>query len=689
MSLDNRDRVLLILLLLVVTVTAAFWQVRSHDFIDFDDDYLIYNNANYQPVTAEHLAEFWRAPFAQIYMPMTYMAWAGLAQVAVVTPAPGEKPISSLTPLYDPGIFHSFNLLLHVLSSLLVFALLRILFQSDWAAALGALFWALHPAQVESVAWATELKGVLAGFFSLLSLWLYAAYNARFQVGVASDKQAKDAPSPRPGLYLYALAVVCFALALLSKPSAACVPFLAFLVDWWQRRSVRAALARTAPWLLLCLPILYMARQGQPMTEPLAPLWARPLIALDALAFYLGKVFWPFQLRLEYSRSPQWVLQTGLLYWTWIFPVALAGVLWWRRRQWPGLTLGFALFVAAMLPTSGLIPFVFQYYSTVADRYLYLPLLGFAAGLAWLLARRPSRFKFGLAATAMLFLAALSWEQTTLWGDEAALYRHTIRLNPRSWQSRINLSLGLEEKGQTKEAIRLLREAKRALPDYAEPYNNMGSILRKRGKTAAAIEYFVRATELSPTMTIAYCNLGEAYIDLKQYKYALLAYRRAAELEPDDLMTQIRLVELYWRQKRYRESAAALQKAKSLSPNEASFHINAALAMTRLERWPEALRHYLDAVKLLPGDPQLHSAVGMTLLRLNQPAQAVKALSNAVKLQPNDANYQFNLALALLKEGETSEARRHIERALQINPNFKEARGVLQQLAQAPKTRKP
>jgi tetratricopeptide (TPR) repeat protein len=677
----TRDRLLLILLVLVAVTSSVFWEVRQHDFIDYDDDYLIYQNTAYSPLTAQSFRDFWTSPQAQIYMPLTYSVWAGLAQIARVTPAPGEKPVSQLTSTYDPGIFHSLSLLLHVLNVLIVFALLRLLVKNDWAAACGALFWALHPVQVESVAWASEMKGVLCGFWGLLALWLYALSSLRWQAGPERDASFEAKGARGRGVGFYFLATLCFVLALLAKPSAVCLPLLAFLLDCWMRRAPRRAIFPLVPWLLLCVPILYMARQGQPMTEQLAPLWTRPLILLDALAFYVGKIVWPFQLSIEYSRSPDWVFERGYLFWTWIVPVGLAALIWWKRRRVPGLVLGGALFVVALLPVSGLIPFVFQYYSTVADRYLYLPLLGFAVALTWFLARYPRRNFFVATGVFLVVLAGLSWRQETFWRDRETLYRQTLALNPRSFQARVNLANILLDRGQEKAAAGLLKAARDVHPKYSEPYVNVGNILLRRGKPKQAINYFVRAAELAPQSILAYFNLGKAYLQIKQYHYALLAFRRAAQLKPEKLETQMLLAETYFRLNREKEGQAALQRTKALFlPNIASYDVNAALIMVRLNRWNDALKYDLDAVKIMPGNAAIHNDIGSILLRLRRPHDAVRVLNNAVKLQPDDAEMRYNLALALTESGQQEQAISQLQQALQIDPNFAPAHQLLQKL---------
>ena len=197
MTFSGRDRLLACLLVLLVVTTAVFWRVRTHDFINLDDNILVYKNKHFAPVSAENLWPLWQRPHEQIYIPLTYTVWAGLVKLAEVTPSetPAAAPLSELSPRLDPSVFHSFNLLLHVLNALLVFGIFRVLLKNDWAALAGALLFALHPVQVESVAWVAELKGLLSGFFGLLALWLYVTW-AKPRSDFSLEKPDSEADHP-------------------------------------------------------------------------------------------------------------------------------------------------------------------------------------------------------------------------------------------------------------------------------------------------------------------------------------------------------------------------------------------------------------------------------------------------------------------------------------------------------------
>jgi tetratricopeptide (TPR) repeat protein len=296
-----------------------------------------------------------------------------------------------------------------------VVEILRRLKIGDWAAAAGGLVFALHPLQTEAVAWATAMKDLLSGFFALLSIWRYIA--------ALESPKAKRRKN-------YCLATIFFALAMLSKPSTVIVPAIEAVIDRMvYRRSWRDVAWWVCPWFAMAIVITVIAANIQESIPGVGgPIWARPLIALDALAFYLGKLVLPIELRFDYGRSPAAVLTDPALYhplyWTWIFPVALAVMLWRMKRE--VLSVAGLIFVLGILPVLGLRTFAYQYYTTVADRYVYLSMLGMALAIGWWLDRHPSRTLKIATCAVIVVLGSLSFVQAGRWTDTETLYSYSL-----------------------------------------------------------------------------------------------------------------------------------------------------------------------------------------------------------------------------------------------------------------------
>ncbi len=438
----SRNRPLLLGLLLVLACAAVFGETGRHGFVRWDDEINVYQNPYLNPVTPAHLAHFWfSAGMGQgadtVYRPVVYTAYALIARVARTAPYTTDSQMATL----DARPFHAANLLLHALNVLLVFGLLRRLTQRDWAAGAGALLFAVHPLQVESVAWVTGLTDLLGAFFSLLAL----GEHVRFRESGRRRHRA--------------LAALWFLLALGSNPSAATLPLVALAVDHWLLgRTWREGVRALAWWLPLAGAMILVTRHAEPVTAlaVVVPLPARPLIAGDALAVGMAHLVWPVSLALDYGRSPHAVLGGGWAWLTGLVPLALAALVW-RSRPW--LKAAAAVYVLALLPSLGLIPFRFQAYSTVADRYSYFALLGPALALAGTLAflprRLPARPRLALGtacAGGFLMLGLTSALQVTFWQNSFALFGHAVEVNPRSWVSHFDLGSLLADSGHAGEA---------------------------------------------------------------------------------------------------------------------------------------------------------------------------------------------------------------------------------------------
>ena len=401
---ERRQPVLAALLALALTL-AVFHQVGQFQYVDWDDTLHVCGNPYLDPVSVAHVLHFWLKPYHSLFIPVSYTAYSLLALIAR-QPIPLPAPEGGTT-LYDPRVFHIASLALHLVNVLLVFGLLRRIVKNSWAAFGGTLLFALHPAQVESVAWISELRGLLGSCFALLSLTL----------SLRSALTPADPEEAARRRWLYAGALACFVLALLSKPSTVVTPLFAVLLDAVVARRGLRPILRTLPgWGIAALGCIVMTHSVQHVPADLVmPWWQRPFIAGDALAFSLAETLLPLHLGIDYGRSPLFVMDHPWGYATWLVPFGLGLLLWRLRRRFPMLGLGGLLFVAGLLPTLGFVPFLFQTYSTVADRYLYLALLGPSLMLAWALSQARGKAVPAVAAIVLLALTAKSMTLVPTW----------------------------------------------------------------------------------------------------------------------------------------------------------------------------------------------------------------------------------------------------------------------------------
>lgn len=477
----------------VLIVLAVFLPALRFPFFPFwDDDIHVHANPHIANLSWSSLGALWAGPWQQLYIPLTYTVWAGLA---VVSRSMDGWPVSS-GPL-TPAWFHGANIAAHAVSAWLAFVLLRRVAGKFFpgepdarvvtAAAIGAIAFACHPLQVEPVAWVSGLRDVLGGCLALAAL----------TVMFGAD---------RPGVGRWSAATALFLASLASKPAGVALPLVAGVLAvspfaWGWRRTA----AVLGPWLLIAaawVAVTSSAQSAADLARGLVPAWMRPLVAGDALAFYLGKSLWPDGLSADYGRAPQIAREQGWLWWTWLGPAALAAVLAavkpLRRYLVP---LG--IFTAALLPTLGLVPFNFQLVSTVADRYAYLALLGPALALAMAMLQADRAWFTAASAAAAAALALLAVQRVPLWSEDVRLFADTLRVNPQSWKAKHNYASALDDRGQTAAAEPLMRDVIARRPDSAEAHNDLAVILWKLDRRAEAVGMMRRSLQLRPTPSSA------------------------------------------------------------------------------------------------------------------------------------------------------------------------------------------
>lgn len=515
----------LIRLVVVLSVAVVMGRLCVAEFTWYDDPATVHQNPSMNPPTMEKLAGYWtawgpRAPLG-LYIPMTYTTWGAMASIAYM-----ERPDEAGIRL-NPWVFHTGNVVFHALSALTVLAILRRMVKHDWGAGFGALLFALHPVQVEAVGWVSGTKDVLSGLLSLMATWQYLSFAV--------------AETPRRWIH-YMLATVALVAAMLSKPTAMVVPLVAFTLDWLiLRRSPRQAAAALAPWLALSVLCMVSAKLAQPaIGVPVAPHWARPMIAMDSLAFYLFKLFWPVDLVVVYGRTPIRVFETGWFYVTWLAPTAIIALSLALRRRHPALLAGVLIFIIGVAPVLGFVPFLFQFFSGVADHYLYPSMLGPALAGAYLVSRVPTRPVAWICVAIITTFSVLSFRQGGVWRDEVGLWEHNLRVSPDSPIVRDNLGAALCRVHRYESAEQQFRESIRLDPDNALAHDNLAMVLVTTGRPAEALPHIAEVLRINqqlpdaqrPKLDRTHEMYGAALMSRGDYERAVEQFRAALEQNP-------------------------------------------------------------------------------------------------------------------------------------------------------------
>ncbi|MBC8107430.1 MAG: glycosyltransferase family 39 protein [Anaerolineae bacterium] len=465
--------------LLVVLTLIVMGRLCAAEFVQVDDPQTIANNPAFNPPQVAKIAEYWIKPEGSLYIPLTYSVWGALAFIARVA-QPDE-----FGSFLNPWVFHTANVVLHCITTLIVFAILRAIVKNRSAAWVGAAIFAVHPVQVETVAWASGTKDLLCALFICAAVLALLRSRERNRGVILAN--------------VFTLAA-CF-----SKPTGIIAPAVLLIIDTlvcgtnW-RRSLRTLW----PTFVIAVAFAIVGVIVQPplMTE-VTPLWQRPLVALDALSFYVWKLLWPANLGIDYGRTPARIIASGAIWWTWIVPVALIAIVVAARNRL--IIAGISLFILGVAPVLGLVPFTFQTISTVADHYMYPAMLG----VALLVATATTTFEaclqkrcqepfsgkrfltpFFVGCVLMVFLLMRAFAAAGTWRNNSTLFANALDVNPRSAFSHTNWGVALAKHGDESAALDHFRQAVAVDPDYAFGHSNLGGFLRARGQyTGAAAEY--------------------------------------------------------------------------------------------------------------------------------------------------------------------------------------------------------
>ena len=590
-------------LALTLLILAVMGKACSYGFVDYDDHALI-NNPHMAATTWSEIPGFWGKPYQgqTYYKPMSHTLWAALALVSANFPTgrPGE--------LLNPHIFHAANIVLHVIAALVVFLILVRLVRDRWAALMGAALFAVHPLQVEAVVWASGMPCSVSGLFMLVALWLYTLY-ATQPMGQGGRERAAGR---RTAALYYTLATLAFLAAIFSKPTATVLPVLGGIIGYWLlRRPLWQVVKEMAPWLLMALPLMILTKSLEPdtMLGFVTPLWQRPLIMGDALSFYIYKLFIPANLGIDYGRTPQHVLQQGWVYVTGLAPLGLALLLLFKySKGWLWAALG--IFVVALAPVLGLVPFGHQEISTVADRYLYPSMLGPALAAAWVFARH--RRRRAVMVTSVLVLAllcCLSLFQTHNWRHSSSLLNHTLSVNPNSSLGHVNLGAMLARRGEDAEAIQHLSRAIEISPRDVKAHYNLGLLFSRQGKVPRAIRSYQAALRIRPSKFSANRNLALLLLQQGQTDLAITHFERALAVRPGDPVTHNNLGNALIQARDYPSAARHFHQALALRPGYARAHYGLGLTAERQGQTEAAAGHYREALRHDPGHARARKAL--------------------------------------------------------------------------------
>ena len=614
----------------------------------------------------------------------------GIVSIWFSTALPDYYPLTSSSLWLEwrlwgarPFGYHLVNILFHAGSACLFWRILNALRLPG--ALLAALVFALHPMNVQSVAWISERKNTLCMFFFLLSvLWYLRSEQLHSKPAEATNKGSTSR--------WYWLSLLAFLGALLSKTAVVALPIVLLVLVWWKSGegegapNFRKLIVRMSPYFALSLMLgivtLWFQSHRAIGDDSIRneSLLTRIAAAAQSFWFYLGKILAPIQVSFVY---PEWNIHAESL--TGWLPLLAIGVLfltcWFFRRSWGRAAL-FALsyFLLMLLPILGLVNIYFHRYSLVADHWAYFASLGIIAyvicGGAFVFHRmnNSARWLFPSAAiAAVLFSTGITWSQAGVYRDLPTLWNDTISKNPRCWLAHNNLGQILAGQGRNEEALVHYQRALEAKPDSSEVLNNMAAALLDLHKPSEALRYLNKAVSVDAKSAMAYYNLGLAYDQLNQPSKAEANYRRACDIDPDLYIAQSNLGVLFYSTGRKSEAIEAFKRALKAKPDHSEALNNLGVIYYELRKYAEAESFLREAVRVNPSYSDAFVNLGNVFMATEYYSNAIQAYRRSLELAEN-VQTRFRLGDALFHLGDNDGALREFTNVLQIVPDSAEVR---------------
>lgn len=577
----------------------------DNQFVNWDDDFNLGNNANTARLTWTNIGKIFSEPVIGNYNPLPILTFAI------------ERAIAGL----NPTVYHVDNLLLHLVCVFFAFRVLRGLQLNTWTAGAAALLFGIHPMRVESVAWVTERKDVLFGAFYLSALWLYIKY-------VHSKFKKK---------YFFG-ALLLFSVSLLAKIQAVSLPLTMLLVDYYFRRPLRPNLI-IEKWLFFLLALIvglvgiyFLREQGSIQDGTTYSLAERFLIGSYALGVYLVKFIYPYEMSPLYPYPGQ---LPAVVYVSPLVVLALAAFAAMAyRKDWRPYLFGLLFFVVNVM-------FVLQVVGAgqgfIADRFTYIPYLGLMFILAWgaqvLIAQTPARAVWMSCAcgTWMMLLSWMTFRQNDVWQDSDALWTHVLGHYDRT----------------------------------PLPYRNRANFRRDQGRTEEALADYQMALSIKPDAAL-YNSRAKLFFTQKRYAEAMTDYNQAIAMDSLDGEMYINRGAVHlitgWRDRALADFTRGLQ----LDPDNANGYKNRSLAYQAYQQWDNAIGDIARYLSFHPEDADLWYEQGRLKNVLNRSEEALPDLDRAIRLNNRKGLYFYEKLKSLVFLGRLAEARQLVTTVNQL-----------------------
>ena len=598
---------LFIYVFLALATLAVYWQASQFDFVSIDDGVYVTENYHIQSgLSPDGLRWALSTTYAEFWHPLT---WISLML---------DYHLFGL----NAGGYHMTNLILHMLSTLLLFRLFHRMTGAVWKSAFVAAFFALHPLHVESVAWVAERKDVLSGFLFMLTLCLYVYY------------------TEKPVLKRYLSVCFFFILALMSKSIVVTLPVLMILLDYWplkrfqQQKNSLLYWQLKEKWPLFMMAMIFavITVHAQPSVIHF-PFSSRLLNAFVSFISYVEKTFLPYNMAVFYpfpTELPVWlVIRSSFL----IITITLIAILMFQRL--PSFFVGWMWYTFSLLPVIGIIQVGNH---AMADRYHYLPSIGIAIMLAWgipFLMKKDAVRKKIVPLTGFIFLmlmAVIAWKQCGYWKNNFELFNHAVLATRNNDLALNHRGVEYGKMGRYQLAKEDFRKVIIFNPNYEKSYYNLGKIYADQQQFHLALEHYNTAIKLKPDYADAYYNIGIVHFNLGQYQEAIDHYNKAIRLKPAYREAFNNRGAAFFKLDQYMLAIRDFTQAISIMPTYVDAYYNRGLVYRHIGRYKEAVEDFSNVILLKPDCVTAYYDRGDTYKKLGQPSKADEDIHKANEL---------------------------------------------------------
>ena len=557
-----KRKVLCVCVLLVTATIISYGRIYRNDFVDYDDTVYVTENQQVQAgLTRENVVWAFTTTKGANWHPLTWLSHMLDCQLFET----------------EPAGHHLTSLVLHIINTLLLFAVFKRMTKRLWPSAFVAAAFALHPLHADSVAWIAERKDVLSTLFWMLTMYGYVCY------------------TEHKTITRYLLTLLAFALGLMAKPMLVTLPFVLLLIDYWPLKRLRtSAVIEKIPLFLLSVissVVTFIIQQGGGAVESFDKFALKYRVANSFVSYirYIAKTFWPNRLAVFYPHLRKelpvsWTVGAALLL------VLITILVLWQLCRRRFLAVGWFWFVGTLVPVIGLVQVGAQ---SMADRYTYVPVIGLFIMVGWFLPDILQRRRYRnivLVAGSVVVISAMmvcTFIQTGYWKNSYTLFSHALKVTDDNYVAHHGLGTALFKQDKFEDAIFHYQKTLEIKPAHKNAHGDIGLALLQLAKYEESIGYFREALNRNGDIQKWHSNMGAALYKSDKKKYldqAIRHYRKALELDEDDAMTHNKLAIAHDQKGRIDEAVEHFSQALQLDPDSGEYKKHLRIALERQKK---------------------------------------------------------------------------------------------------------